>query len=126
MAKKDYAGLAAKILELVGGAENVSFCEHCITRLRFNVKDKSLVRDDELNELEDTNGRLWVGEQLQVIIGTAVNSVYDEVCKQGHFTATATIDENLDKPKEKKTIKTVLKGMLVWDYLLQFHLLLDQ
>lgn len=112
MAKKDYAGLAAKILELVGGAENVSFCEHCITRLRFNVKDKSLVRDDELNELEDTNGRLWVGEQLQVIIGTAVNSVYDEVCKQGHFTATATIDENLDKPKEKKTIKTVLKGMI--------------
>ena len=49
MAKKDYAGLAAKILELVGGAENVSFCEQCITRLRFNLKDKSLVRDDELN-----------------------------------------------------------------------------
>lgn len=112
MAKKDYAGLAAKILELVGGAENISFCEHCMTRLRFSVKDRSLVKDDELNELEGTNGRLWVGDQLQVIIGTAVGGVYDEVCKQGHFTATAAIDENLDTPKKKKTIKDVFKGML--------------
>ena len=50
MTKKDYAGLAANILMLVGGAENISFCEHCMTRLRFNVKDRSLVRDEELNE----------------------------------------------------------------------------
>ena len=48
MTKKDYAGLAANILMLVGGAENISFCEHCMTRLRFNVKDRSLVRDEEL------------------------------------------------------------------------------
>ena len=61
MTKKDYAGLAANILMLVGGAENISFCEHCMTRLRFNVKDRSLVRDEELNELDGTNGRLWVG-----------------------------------------------------------------
>ena len=55
MTKKDYAGLAANILMLVGGAENISFCEHCMTRLRFNVKDRSLVRDEELNELDGTN-----------------------------------------------------------------------
>ena len=53
MTKKDYAGLAANILMLVGGAENISFCEHCMTRLRFNVKDRSLVRDEELNELDN-------------------------------------------------------------------------
>ena len=112
MVKKDYAGIAAKILELVGGAENVSFCEHCMTRLRFNVKDRSLVKDDELNELDGTNGRLWVGEQLQVIIGTAVNGVYDEVCKQGHFTTSVAIDENLDGLKQKKGIKDFFKGIL--------------
>ena len=56
MTKKDYAGLAANILMLVGGAENISFCEHCMTRLRFNVKDRSLVRDEELNELDGDSG----------------------------------------------------------------------
>ena len=112
MTKKDYAGLAANILMLVGGAENISFCEHCMTRLRFNVKDRSLVRDEELNELDGTNGRLWVGEQLQIIIGTAVNGVYDEVCKQGNFIASDAINENLDVPKKKKNIKDVFKNIL--------------
>lgn len=105
MAKKNYSELASRILVMVGGPENIIFCEHCITRLRFNVKDRSLVNDAGLNELEGTNGRLWVGEQLQVIIGTAVNGVYDEVCKQGHLEMSAAVDENADKPKQKKTIK---------------------
>ena len=38
MTKKDYAGLAANILMLVGGAENISFCEHCMTRLLLMSK----------------------------------------------------------------------------------------
>ena len=53
---------------------------------------------------------MWVGEQLQIIIGTAVNGVYDEVCKQGNFIASDAINENLDVPKKKKRIlKTFLK-----------------
>ena len=43
MAKKDrYEELAAGILDLVGGKDNVAFFTHCVTRLRFNLKDKSL------------------------------------------------------------------------------------
>ncbi|OCN06190.1 hypothetical protein A4S06_00305 [Erysipelotrichaceae bacterium MTC7] len=110
--KKKYSELASKILELVGGPENIIFCEHCITRLRFNVKDKSLINDKELDELEGTNGRLWVGDQLQVIIGTSVGGVYDEVCKQGKLETSDEIKENLDIPKENKTVKDRLKGIV--------------
>ena len=112
MAKKNYAELASKILDAIGGGENVTLCEHCITRVRFRLKDKSLVNEDALNNLEGTNGCLWVGEQLQVIIGTAVNGVYDEVCKQGHIATSTAIKENLDKPKEKLTVKGAFQAVI--------------
>ena len=51
MAKKNYEELSAKIIENVGSKDNVSRAYHCITRLRFNVKDKDLVKLDELKKL---------------------------------------------------------------------------
>ena len=45
MATKKYDNLAEEIIRLVGGKENVSGFLHCITRLRFNLKDKGLVED---------------------------------------------------------------------------------
>lgn len=41
----DTTKLAAEILEMVGGADNVTFVAHCMTRLRFNLKDESIVDD---------------------------------------------------------------------------------
>ena len=42
-AKVNYDELADAIIERLGGKDNISFHTHCVTRLRFNVKDKSLV-----------------------------------------------------------------------------------
>ena len=72
MAKKNYDELATKVVDLVGGKENISYFTHCITRLRFNVKDKGLVKIDSIKKLKDVIGTQWLGEQLQVIIGTDV------------------------------------------------------
>lgn len=49
MAKKKYESLVNEIVDLVGGKENISFFTHCVTRLRFNVKDKGLVRNEEIS-----------------------------------------------------------------------------
>ena len=96
MAKKNFDELSNKLLELVGGVDNVSHLSHCVTRLRFTVKDKSKVNDEDLKKLAGVVGSQWLGEQYQVIIGADVDDVYDSVCRLGGFQKEAAIDENLD------------------------------
>ncbi len=101
MTKKNYESLSADLIRLVGGVENVSRLSHCVTRLRFTVKDKSKVDDEALKKLNGVVGSQWLGEQYQVIIGQEVDNVYDAVCKAGGFAKEAAIDENLDKDLTK-------------------------
>lgn len=69
MAKKEkYEDLANSVIDLVGGKENITFFTHCITRLRFNVKDKSLVKKEAIEQVQGVMGCQWSGEQLQIII----------------------------------------------------------
>ena len=53
MAKKKYDELANNIAALVGSKDNVTSFAHCMTRLRFNVKDKGLVKTEEIEKLEE-------------------------------------------------------------------------
>ena len=69
MPKKNYDELAKSILELVGSSDNVSETYHCMTRLRFNLKDKGQVNIDGIKELAEVVGAQWSGDQLQIIIG---------------------------------------------------------
>lgn len=48
---KDYNVLAKSIVELVGGEENVVSLAHCVTRLRFKLKDVSLAKTEEIKKL---------------------------------------------------------------------------
>ena len=92
---------AAKILELVGGKENVNSVTHCATRLRIRLKNEALETFEEIKKLPGVMGiQKNVGE-LQVIIGPAVDDVYQEFIKLGGFAETAKIDENLDEGKKK-------------------------
>lgn len=71
--------LAEKILDLVGGPENVISVMHCATRLRFKLKDEGLA---QTSEIEQTAGVIKVMQssgQYQVIIGNQVNAVYVEL-----------------------------------------------
>ena len=56
MAKKDYSALADAIIEKVGGKANISYLTHCVTRLRFNVKDRALANLDDLNNISGVLG----------------------------------------------------------------------
>ena len=53
MAKKNYEALADEIIEVMGGKENMTFFIHCLTRLRFNVKDKGLIDNEKLKNIKN-------------------------------------------------------------------------
>lgn len=77
----DFAEMAAKILAGVGGKENVTSIDHCVTRLRLEVKDRLLV-DEKAIKAAGAAGVIRPGKtSVQVIIGTKVQFVYDEFKK---------------------------------------------
>ena len=102
MAKKERYEELANVQELIGGNENIIFFTHCVTRLRFNVKDKSLVKLDEIEKINGVVGCQWSGEQLQIIIGQAVGDAYKLICEKTGLASQNSIDENLDNNKVKK------------------------
>jgi len=76
MAKKDYTGLTKNILELVGGRDNINSVFHCVTRLRFKLKDEKLAKTEEIKSLEGIVTVMQSGGQYQVVIGNHVPDVY--------------------------------------------------
>lgn len=104
--------IAENVLAAVGGKENVSMVTHCMTRLRFNLKKKEGVSADKVKKIDGVLSVVEAGGQFQVVIGTNVSKVYDELCEIGGFAKQKAVDENLDKPKEKLTVKGFFNGVL--------------
>lgn len=79
-----YEPLAADIIQGVGGAQNVDKVIHCITRLRFYLKDHTVADDHKIESLNGVAGVNYADSlgQYQVVIGPAVTDVYDEVVAQ--------------------------------------------
>jgi len=77
-----YDQLAHDIIENVGGPENVNSLIHCITRLRFYLKDESIAKTSVISELDGVIDVTKGSGQYQVVIGPAVNDVYDAVIAQ--------------------------------------------
>ncbi|PFN83864.1 PTS beta-glucoside transporter subunit EIIBCA [Bacillus sp. AFS076308] len=72
--------LAKKIIELIGGKENIHSVAHCATRLRIIIVDKDKINSDEIENLDKVKGSFFNSGQFQIILGTGlVNKVYDEV-----------------------------------------------
>lgn len=80
MAEK-YRKTASEVVEKVGGKDNIASVAHCVTRLRFVLKDEGKADDDAVKAVEGVKGLVKQGGQYQVIIGTEVSKVADEVSK---------------------------------------------
>ena len=81
LANDDYTAMAQIILEGLGGKENVTSIDHCITRLRLEVKDRLLV-DEKKIKSSGASGVIRPGKtSVQVVIGPKVQFVYDEFKK---------------------------------------------
>lgn len=74
-----YRELAEKIVANVGGKENINSLTHCITRLRFKLKDEGVANDEVLKNMDGVVTVMKSGGQYQVVIGNHVPDVYAEV-----------------------------------------------
>ena len=76
-----YENLAKEILENVGGKENINSLTHCVTRLRFRLKDESKANDEALKNNPGVVTVMKSAGQYQVVIGNHVPLVYADVCE---------------------------------------------
>ena len=75
---KDYAAISKKIVENIGGVENIASVTHCMTRLRFVVKDEGKINDAAVKATDGVMGVVNQGGQYQIIIGNHVEEAYNE------------------------------------------------
>ena len=75
----NYKETAPKIIEGIGGKENVSAHTHCMTRLRFTLKDESKADEAALKAIKGVQGIVKQGGMFQVVIGPDVEQLYNEV-----------------------------------------------
>lgn len=94
---KKYEELARAIVKNVGGEKNVISLAHCITRLRFKLKDESLANTDVLKNMDGVVTVIQSAGQYQVVIGNAVADVYDTVLEVSGITGSAPVAADEDK-----------------------------
>ena len=100
--EKKFDDLSKKIINLIGGTNNISRVSHCITRLRFDVKDKNLVSIEEIKKIKNVVDVIWSGMQLQIIIGPEVVEAYDEIVKNNNLNDLVNDQCNDDEKNKKK------------------------
>lgn len=104
----NYTELGQEILSLVGGQENVSDLTHCATRLRFNLRDESKAKTDQLKDTPGVLGVVQNGGQYQIIIGNDVNHVYKPIMEICHLDErTDAADEGVKKGWGSRLIDTI-------------------
>ena len=85
-----YEKLAEDIIKNVGGKENVNSLNHCMTRLRFKLKDESKANTEILKNMDGIVSVVQSGGQYQVVIGNHVPDVYADVANVGGFEVSVS------------------------------------
>ncbi len=109
--------IAESVLQTVGGRKNVIDVTHCMTRLRFRLKDESIAKDDEIKKIDGVLSVVRNGGQVQVVIGPQVAKVYEELQKLDSPSEKGPVIEETDgssqsKGKQKKTFKDVINNII--------------
>lgn len=97
-----YDGLARIIIQNVGGKDNIVSLTHCVTRLRFKLKDESKANTEILKETDGVVTIIQGGGQYMVVIGNHVPDVYAAVVKRGHLAAASDDKAEDNGPKKKQ------------------------
>ena len=96
-----------KLIEYIGGAENIESLSHCATRLRFVLEDSSMADSKKVEELDFVKGSFYQGGQFQVIIGNEVEKYYSKIMEDEKIKALNIFPSNQDKIKNKGWIKKI-------------------
>lgn len=114
MASK-YDSLSRIIIQNVGGKDNIINVTHCVTRLRFRLKDEYKANTDILKETDGIVTVVKSGGQYMVVIGNHVPDVFDSLVSVGHLESkslkSGSVDDD-DSPKEKQGIFNTFVGII--------------
>lgn len=92
-----YEPLAKEIIKNIGGKENISSLTHCVTRLRFHLKDESKANDEVIKKMDGVVTVLKSAGQYQVVIGNHVGLVFEDICKLAGISMESRNDESEKK-----------------------------
>lgn len=105
-----YETLAKEILNYVGGKDNVNSLTHCITRLRFKLKEESIAQDEALKNLEGVVTVMKSAGQYQVVIGNQVQDVYEQLAPLLHAEQPQTV-QGAEKEKLLDRFVDIISGI---------------
>src|SRR5699024_5885289 len=96
----NYEKIAKEVIANAGGQSNIDSVTHCATRLRIIVRDKSLIDEKKIEEIDGVKGTFYNSGQFQIIFGTGiVERVYAAVSSTGIKQASS---EDIDKVKNSE------------------------
>jgi len=104
---KEYNKLAADILAAVGGKGNVMSLRHCLTRLRFILKDEKIAKDNVLKNMDGVATVVKSAGEYMVVIGEHVHSVFEEICAHMGIDGSDRSEVVISK-KKKNVVQIVL------------------
>ena len=99
--------LAEAVVAAVGGSANITSVAHCMTRLRFVLKDQSIPKKEEVEKIKGVMGTNIAGGQYQVIVGNSVGNVYKEVVA---VTGVGDVS-GAAEPEEKKKVNPITAAL---------------
>lgn len=107
-----YHELAGDILKNVGGIDNVKSVRHCITRLRFVLKDDKVANDEAISSLDGVIQVMRAGGQYQVVIGAAVDDVYDELVGEYKVPGVGAVADDSEAADEGEKSHNVFNMLM--------------
>lgn len=108
---KDYKQLAMEIVKHVGGKENIISLTHCVTRLRFQLKDESKADDEILKNMDGVVTVMKSAGQYQVVIGNHVPAVYADVCEVAGISESTASEESKEHKNIFDTLIDTISGI---------------
>ncbi|OTO77396.1 MULTISPECIES: beta-glucoside-specific PTS transporter subunit IIABC [unclassified Enterococcus] len=104
--------VANDILSQVGGKENIDSVTHCVTRLRFVLKDSSIPDKEAVSNIDGVISVIEQGGQYQVVLGDKVNAVYDEIIKKvGNNESVANDNKSMEKKSFVDRFTSTISGI---------------
>jgi beta-glucoside PTS system EIICBA component len=107
----NYKNIADEIIHAIGGEENIEYATHCMSRLRFVLKDESKADDESVENIKGVKGVMRQGGQYQIIIGGEVANVFNAFPKNMSISSG---EEGQSKVLQKKDLKGYLTS--IFDY----------
>lgn len=112
-----YRALAEEIVEKVGGAGNIAGAAHCMTRLRLKLRDESKANDEAIKNISGVISLVKSAGQYQIVIGTHVGDVYEDVCAVAGVTGEGSVEAAPDEVDDLAPKQKMSPGAVVLDYL---------